>query len=161
MRGSGGGSNRKPDGERVNRSGARNAAKPRVVNINSKSQPKLPARAGGWPDQTHKWWDMWGRSPLATQYTEGDWEELLSAARFHAIVWDDDQPITAQLKAGSELRQRMSNFGATPLDRQRLRIQLVFADEAEKDAEEKAEARSQSGSATRRRRGPLKDASAG
>jgi hypothetical protein len=154
-----GGHNRKPDGERVGRSGARNSAKSRTVPIGrAKGQPELPKEID-WPDQTMDWWEHWGSSALSNDFTTSDWDALLETATYHRIIWDMEAPVNARLKAGSEVRQRMALFGATPLDRQRLRIQLVFADEAEEKAEQASAAR-KAGSPTRQRRGPLKDASA-
>lgn len=154
-----GGHNLKPDGERVGRSGARNSAKSRTVPIGrAKGQPELPAEID-WPSQTRDWWEHWGSSALSNDFTTSDWDALLETATYHRIIWSFDEPVNARLKAGAEVRQRMSNFGATPLDRQRLRIQLVFADEAEEKAEQAAEAR-KAGSSSRQRRGPLKEAPA-
>jgi hypothetical protein len=119
-------------------------------------QPGLPNRKGrNWPYETVEWWAMWGRSPLTDEFTENDWDELASAAVFHAMVWSEATPPTVRLKAGSELRQRMAKFGATPEDRARLRIQFSFAEQAEdkaEDAKERRAARAKGGS--RQRRGP-------
>lgn len=148
----GAGQNRKPDDQAANRRGARRQPTPRVVSIGrAAAQPDLPD-GYDWPEETGNWWSMWGRSPLAENFTEIDWSELLDTARFHAMIWDPEVPLGAMLKAGAEVRRRGANFGATPLDRQRLRISLVMADEAEEKREADAP------SSARARRGPLRQA---
>lgn len=151
-----GGHNIKPDGTAVGRSGARNSAKARTVSIGrAKGQPELPAEFD-WPEQTEVWWEHWGASALSNDFTVADWDALLDTAVYHAMIWDADAPATARLKAGAEVRQRTALFGATPMDRQRLRIQLVFADDAE---EKQAERRGATPTGTtRQRRGAHKAA---
>jgi hypothetical protein len=111
-------------------------------------QPALPKDIV-WPVQTKEWWAMWGRSPLSTDFTENDWSELLICAKLHATVWSGTS--SAMLKAAPEYRQRIAKFGATPLDRQRLRITLATADLEEGKAEDRQE-RKKAGA--RQRRGP-------
>lgn len=102
------------------------------------SQPELPTRFrprsdedGSWRDQidwpieTVKWWRMWGDSPLAGDFTETDWSELLIAAFLHAEFME------GEYKLAGELRLRTAKFGATPEDRLRLRIQFAQAVDAE------------------------------
>lgn len=125
----------------------------RVITASPVSQPKLPPlflpdedgkrRRVQWPAQTKRWWQMWGESPLSTEFTETDWSELLDTALLHARLWSGDHRVAA------ELRLRVAKFGATPEDRARLRIQFAQADEAD---EKKTRRRS---SSARDRRGPL------
>lgn len=92
----------------------------------------------GWPQQTRDWWDMWAKHPVAGDFTESDWQFLLDTAIIHRAFW------LGNMSAAAELRIRVAKFGATPEDRQRLRIQFAVAEEAEaenKDAE-RASARS-------------------
>lgn len=110
----------------------------RVLPAVAVEQPELPARFVSrevegdsfrepvdWPVATLEWWRMWGRSPLAADFTETDWSELLIAAFIHAEFMEGD------LKLASELRLRTAKFGATPEDRLRLRIQFATAVDAE------------------------------
>lgn len=156
-----GGHNIKPPEDRVNRVTGikdRRAGKGKVVSMHKHPAPSLKAvDTEGWPEQTFKWWDMWTRSPLTADFAEEDWSELLDTAHLHALFWTPELRGTpAWFKASAQLRQRTANYGATPLDRQRLRIQVVFADEAEeKQAERKGNA-PQPPSSARARRGPLK-----
>jgi hypothetical protein len=113
----------------------------RVIAADPATQPQLPE--GVWHPQTIEWWRMWGESPLATEFTENDWSELLAAALIHSAFWSGD------MKVAAELRQRVAKFGATPEDRARLRIQFAQADEADAKRTEPA------GGVARGRRGPL------
>jgi len=110
------------------------------------SQPDLP---GGvrWPEQTLRWWQHWGESPLSTEFSDIDWDFMLDAAILHSQLWNGDTKVAA------ELRLRVAKFGATPEDRARLRIQFVQADEAEDRRDKK-----DTGASARARRGPLKSA---
>lgn len=91
-------------------------------------QPELPKRmpnGDAWPAHTRAWWKMWGRSPLTSSFTEVDWSELLDTATIHGAFW------SGELNQAAELRRRVANFGATPSDRARLRIQFAEADAAD------------------------------
>ena len=85
-----------------------------------------------YPPETRRWWESWVNSPLNDGFTEHDWNYLLEVSVIHACFWLDID----RMKCAAELRQRMSNFGATPADRARLRIITVTADNAEETAEE-------------------------
>ena len=118
----------------------------RVLEARVCPQPELPEvmpTGGDWPEQTVDWWDMWGESPLSAEFTANDWAELLDAALLHARLWG-----LGDVKVAAELRQRMANFGATPADRARLRIQFATADTVEAKAPKPV-------SSARDRRGPL------
>lgn len=93
-------------------------------------QPLLPADFD-WHPQTIIWWHKLRESPMSRDYTTLDWQYLLDTAFIHTKFWEGD------MKAASELRLRAANFGSTPADRARLRVQIVTAEEVE----EKAEAR--------------------
>lgn len=134
------------------------AAGMRVITAEPVSQPELPVfdvtitvddqvltQTFRWPERTREWWQMWADSPLSTEFTSTDWSELLDTALLHARFWGGDH------KVANELRLRVANFGATPADRARLRIQFAAADEAE-------ERRKVPTSSARGRRGPLKSA---
>tara|TARA_R110002051_G_scaffold1853_1_gene10155 strand:- start:19890 stop:20369 length:480 start_codon:yes stop_codon:yes gene_type:complete len=116
----------------------KDVAEIRVLTVVPDEQPKLPTRyvtrktedgtervRAAWPVATRRWWDMWGNSPLANDFTETDWAELLIAAFLHAEFMEGDY------KLAGELRLRTAKFGATPEDRLRLRIQFAQAVDAE------------------------------
>ncbi|ANM46255.1 hypothetical protein SEA_LITTLELAF_33 [Mycobacterium phage LittleLaf] len=90
-------------------------------------QPLLPADID-WHPQTIAWWHLWRESPLSRDFTTVDWAYLLETAMIHTRFWQGDT------KAAAELRLRMANFGSTPADRARLRIQIVTAIETEDKA---------------------------
>jgi hypothetical protein len=71
-----------------------------------------------WPEQTRVWWDVWRMSAQASLMGEVDWCFMLDTAVLHALFWLGDH--SSQLAA--ELRSRVAKFGATPDDRQRLRV---------------------------------------
>lgn len=110
----------------------------RVLTSEPVKQPKLPLLrfpdANGklvqvaWPERTRVWWQMWGDSPLSSDFTATDWSELLDTALLHAQFWRGDHKVAA------ELRLRVAKFGATPEDRARLRITFAQADTAEDKA---------------------------
>lgn len=108
----------------------------RVITATPTKQPGLPIfyitdpatgkrRRFAWPGHTRTWWRMWRDSPLASEFTDTDWSELLDTALLHARFWGGD------LKLAGELRLRVAKFGATPEDRARLRITFAAADQAE------------------------------
>lgn len=101
---------------------------PTVLNFVHGEQPDLgtgPMDDGSWHPRTYEWWNVWGRTPLAANFTETDWQFLLDTAVLHTRFWCGDMKVVA------ELRLRVAKFGATPEDRARLRI--VFADAEEKE----------------------------
>lgn len=85
--------------------------------------PDLP-ESMDWPAQTRAWWETWRESPQAQAYTATDWDYLMDTALLHAELWTGNGAVAA------ELRLRVAKFGATPEDRQRLKMQIV--DPAEK-----------------------------
>lgn len=71
-----------------------------------------------WPAQTRIWWDTWRSSAIASELTDSDWQFLLDTALLHAELWAGNGAVAA------ELRLRVAKFGATPEDRQRLRMEI-------------------------------------
>jgi hypothetical protein len=80
-----------------------------------------------WHPATLRWWGRWCESPLASGLFAVDWSELEACAVLHHEFMRK-----RSFTLGSELRLRMAKWGATPEDRQRLRILTTVADE--KDA---------------------------
>lgn len=120
----------------------------RVIEAEPQPQPPLPTleveKDGElvefvWPARTVEWWQMWGDSPLAEDFTSNDWSELLDTALLHAKFWRGSTSVAA------ELRLRVAKFGATPEDRARLRITFAQADEADAKRGPKKSARSDYG----------------
>lgn len=71
-----------------------------------------------WPARTVKWWDTWRRSPQAQTFTDTDWDFLLDTAQLHALFW------LGEVRHAPEIRIRLQQFGGTPADRMRLRLQV-------------------------------------
>lgn len=86
--------------------------------------PELPTDAlpgsQDWHSRTQTWWDTWRRSPQAQSFTETDWDFLIDTALMHHTMWS-----AGRWEFASELRLRAAKFGATPEDRQRLRMQVA------------------------------------
>lgn len=89
--------------------------------------PELPDTVD-WPERTVLWWESWRTSPQAQTYTDTDWAFLLDTALLHAELWSGNVGVAA------ELRLRVAKFGATPEDRQRLRLEIVERSKATKRA---------------------------
>lgn len=79
-----------------------------------------------WHPATLRWWQRWCESPLAAELPAVDWSELEACAVLHHQFMKK-----RSFALASELRLRMSAFGATPLDRARLRYQVASADQVE------------------------------
>lgn len=88
--------------------------------------PDLPEEFD-WHPMTRRWWRVWQEAPMASIMGETDWAYMLDTALMHHAMWSKGQWTLA-----AEVRLRVAQFGATPLDRLRLRIQWADADD--KDA---------------------------
>lgn len=88
--------------------------------------PDLP-KTYDWHPQTVAWWKVWQDSPMAELMGPTDWSYLLDTALMHHAMWEKGAWTLA-----AEVRLRVAQFGATPADRMRLRIQWADADD--KDA---------------------------
>lgn len=71
-----------------------------------------------WHPRTQAWWATWRASPQAQVFTATDWDFLIDTAILHTALCGGN------VKAAAELRLRVAKFGATPEDRQRLRMQM-------------------------------------
>lgn len=78
----------------------------------------------GWSPLTLAWWESWRTSPQAKIFSQSDWQSLLTTAHV-ADQWHK----TWKVSYAAELRQRESTFGATPLDR--LRLRMTWREDAE------------------------------
>ena len=67
----------------------------RVITAEPAAQPDLPSfhveKDGElvefrWPARTEEWWQMWGESPLAAEFTSTDWSELLDTAVLRGVL---------------------------------------------------------------------------
>lgn len=109
----------------------------------------LPPGDVDWHPATKRWWTRWCESPLATDLPAVDWSELEATAVLHHQYMHK-----RTFTLAGELRLRMQLFGATPLDRARLRMQVVSADAIEADSARKQ--RATSGDTARKTYGQLK-----
>lgn len=92
--------------------------------------PELPEDAlpdgEAWHSQTKRWWENWRRSPQAVQMmTDPDWDFLLDTALMHHKMWS-----SGRWDFAAEIRLRAAKYGATPEDRNRLRMSVEVPDPA-------------------------------
>lgn len=85
-----------------------------------------------WHPATVRWWKRWADSAITQDWTPVDWSELEACAVLHHEFMKK-----RTFTLASEIRLRMAKFGATPEDRQRLRILLADADEKDEKREGK------------------------
>jgi hypothetical protein len=89
-----------------------------------------------WSPLTIDWWKDWCASPQARVFSRSDWRSLLTTA----IVAEKFYR-TWEVKYATELRNREAAFGATPIDR--LKLRMAWHEDAERglkvsEAEERA-----------------------
>lgn len=92
-----------------------------------------------WSPLTLSWWEAWKTSPQASIFSASDWNSLLSTAFVAEQFFR-----TRKAAYASELRQREAAFGATPIDR--LRLRMAWHEDNERgirmsEAEEKRQAK--------------------
>jgi hypothetical protein len=92
-----------------------------------------------WSPLTVAWWQAWKDSPQASVFSASDWNSLLSTAFVADMFFR-----TRKATYAAELRMREAAFGATPIDRLRLRMAWhedkergIRASEAEEKAKQK------------------------
>lgn len=69
-----------------------------------------------WSPLTLDWWNKWLETPQAAVFSTSDWQSLLTTAFVAEKFFR-----TWEVKYAAELRQREAHFGATPMDRLKLR----------------------------------------
>jgi hypothetical protein len=69
-----------------------------------------------WPEATLELWETLRRTPMAATWLEVDWACLQDTMLLHAKFWEGDS------RLAGEVRLRLSQFGATPEARLRLRL---------------------------------------
>ena len=102
----------------------RTADNVRVFTSEPATQPALPDWHD-WHPATLEWWSMWGRFPLACDFTEADWSFLIDTALMQ------DAYYRGELKHAAEIRLRVAKFGQTVEDRARLKVVFAAGDAAE------------------------------
>lgn len=93
-----------------------------VVDDGTVTGPELPEMRGedDWHPMTARLWEAMRRSPLMRDIGELGWLYLVDTMLMHHTMW-----AKGRWEYASELRLRMAQFGITPADRLRLRIQIV------------------------------------
>lgn len=72
-----------------------------------------------WHPATVAWWQTWRESAQAQRFTDTDWRFLLDTALMHHTMWSK-----GRWEYAGEIRLRVGKFGATPEDRQRLKLTI-------------------------------------
>lgn len=72
-----------------------------------------------WHPQTVAFWDSLRSSPLLANEPELGWQFLIDTALMHHTMWSK-----GRWEFASEVRLRVSKYGATPEDRMRLKIKV-------------------------------------
>lgn len=84
---------------------------------------KIPSLAGyGLSKSTHAWWKKIWRTPMATQWTEGDIPALIELAILRERLLD------GKISVAGEVRLRSDQFGLTPEGRQKRRWVITEED---------------------------------
>lgn len=83
--------------------------------------PTLGRRPGGgrWSVAVREWFEVWRRSPQASQFVETDWNALRRCAVLLEEFYADPSAALA-----AEIRQIEAKLGATVDDRMRLRLRV-------------------------------------
>jgi len=106
-----------------NRQRDRDVSNRQAVSMESSGPQSLPndllPEGESWHPATLRWWQTWAESPLAADLPAVDWCELEACAVLHHEFMRK-----RTFTLASELRLRVSKFGATPEDRMRLKIKV-------------------------------------
>ncbi len=78
-----------------------------------------------WHPQTVALWESLRRSPLLADEPDLGWQFLIDTALMHHTMWDK-----GRWEFASEVRLRLAKYGATPEDRQRLKVKVTSPGEA-------------------------------
>ncbi len=80
-----------------------------------------------WNPATVRWWKNWRESPQAAKMVSApDWDYMLDTALLHHQMWESGGKNSER---AAEIRIRVANFGATPADRLRLRVEIEVPEE--------------------------------
>jgi hypothetical protein len=90
-----------------------------------------------WHPQTVALWEALRRSPLLADEPELGWQFLVDTALMHHTMW-----AKGRWEFASEVRLRLAKYGATPEDRQRLRVKVTTPEQADKASDAPAGAAS-------------------
>lgn len=92
--------------------------------------PELETATGrrDWSVQARTYWSTWQTSPQAQAFEETDWLRLAMCVALVDAYWTGPLPDKSIL---TELRMNEERLGATVADRQRLRMKIEEAEEAQ------------------------------
>lgn len=90
-----------------------------------------------WHPQTAALWDALRRNPLLADEPDLGWQFLIDTALMHHTMWSK-----GRWEFASEVRLRVAKYGATPEDRQRLKVKIATPDAAKAESSTSADAAS-------------------
>lgn len=93
--------------------------------------PELPPRGGRrtWSPRTAEWWDRTWRSPMATEYLDADFDDLVMLAELRDD-WVKMRDPMKKAKLMQEIRMQGARFGQSPKDRRALQWEIEKGEEA-------------------------------
>lgn len=94
--------------------------------------PELPAFRE-WKPVTLEWWDMWRRHEIAPFLEPSDWSHLRNVAVLVDLYWSDNVKPSSKVAIHAEIRRCEAGYGATVLDRLKMRLRFVEPSEAPSD----------------------------
>ena len=95
---------------------------PDTTGIHCAALPEIDGHT--WHPMTVAWWDDFRASPIAATITPTDVRYLYDTALLHTQFWNGEN------RLAGEIRLRVAQFGATPADRERLRLRVLVPEEA-------------------------------
>ena len=88
-----------------------------------------------------EWWEKTWKSPMATEFHDADFEDLVSLAELRDDFHKMRDPMK-RAKLMTEIRMQGARFGQSPLDRRRLQVEIEKGEEAEERTTERVGQRS-------------------
>lgn len=87
-----------------------------------------------WHPQTRALWDALRRNPLLADEPDLGWQFLVDTALMHHTMWQK-----GRWEFASEVRLRVAKYGATPEDRQRLKVKIATPDQVKAESDTPAD----------------------
>ena len=87
-----------------------------------------------WHPQTRALWDALRRNPLLADEPDLGWQFLVDTALMHHTMWQK-----GRWEFASEVRLRVAKYGATPEDRQRLKVKIATPEQVKAESDTPAD----------------------
>ena len=101
--------------------------------------PELPPRGGRrqWSPRVLEWWERTWKSPMATEYLEADFDDLVMLAELRDD-WVKMRDPMKKAKLMQEIRMQGARFGQSPKDRRALQWEIEKGEEAAERTSQRA-----------------------